>query len=134
MATNPQISVAARDAALAAIAALIDAGGAGTLRIYSGAQPADPGVAVSGQVLLASCTLSATSFAAPANGVAAANAIAPANPVASGTAGWFRIVSGGGVAVIDGTVGTSGADLNLGSTAIATGVPVSITGLTLSHP
>ena len=47
---------------------------------------------------------------------------------ASGTADYFRVISSGAVALIQGTVGTSGADWNLSSTTITTGDQVSITG------
>jgi hypothetical protein len=135
-ANNLVISTAARQAALDAVTAKINVGGAGSLAIYSGTQPASPDTAISTQTLLVSCAFSATSFGATnSSGVATANAIAQGSPVASGTAAWFRIYAGNGTTgVIDGTVGVSGADLNLGSTTISTGVPVSITSFTLTHP
>jgi hypothetical protein len=51
---------------------------------------------------------------------------------ATGTATWFRIVDSDGNFVIDGTVGTSGADLNLNTTAIVATESVSITSLTFT--
>lgn len=47
---------------------------------------------------------------------------------ASGTADYFRILNSGGSALIQGAVGTSGADWNLSSTTISQGDNVSITG------
>lgn len=134
-ANNLTLSIAARQAALDAVTAKINLGGAGNLSIYSGSQPATPDTTATG-TLLVTCVLSSTSFGATnSSGVATANAITNGNPVANGTAGYFRIFAGNGTtAVLDGTVGTSGADLNLGSTTITTGVPVSITSFTLSHP
>jgi hypothetical protein len=135
-ANNLTLSVAGRQAALDAVTAKINVGGAGKISIYSGAQPTNPDTAISSQVLLVSCNFSATSFAATnSSGVATANAIASGNPVASGTAAWFRIYAGNGTtAVIDGTVGTAGADLNLGTTTISTGTAVTINSFTLTHP
>lgn len=136
MANNVQTSIAARRAAVDARTALINVGGAGSLSIYSGTQPASPDAALSGNTLLVSCALSATAFgAANSSGVATANAITAGNPVANGTASFYRIFAGNGTtAVIDGTVGTSGSDLNLGSTTISIGVPVTINSLTLTQP
>lgn len=134
-ANNLTLSIAARQAALDSITAKINVGGAGNLSIYSGTQPATPDTGATG-TLLVSCVLSTTSFGATnSSGVATANAITNGNPAASGTAGYFRIYAGNGTtAVIDGTVGVTGADLNLGSTTISTGVPVSISSFTLTHP
>ena len=52
----------------------------------------------------------------------------------SGTAAWFRIATSGGTAHIDGTVGTSGADLNLNTVTIVAGGPIAITSMTLTMP
>jgi hypothetical protein len=62
--------------------------------------------------------------------------------VETGTAGWFRFVAGGSSESgssttdirFDGNVGTSGADLNLSSTAITSGAVQSISGFTLTIP
>jgi hypothetical protein len=133
---NLVLSIAARQAALDGVTAKINVGGPGNFSIYSGAQPTSPDTAITSQVLLVSCGFSATSFGATnSSGVATANAITSGNPVASGTAAWYRIYAGNGTtAVIDGTVGTTGCDLNLGSTTISVGTPVSITSATLTHP
>jgi hypothetical protein len=135
MAAITNLSIAARQAALDAVTARINAGGAGTINFYSGAMPASPDAAITSQVLLVTLAYSATAYG-PTNssGVATANAIAAGNPVASGTAAWARVLSGAGTPVIDRNVGTSAADINLGSTTIATGVPVSLTSDTLTHP
>jgi hypothetical protein len=53
---------------------------------------------------------------------------------ASGTATWFRIVqSGGSNFVLDGDVGTSGSDLNLTTTTIVSGQPVSVTSFVITE-
>ncbi len=140
MANNTKISNAAAKAACDAIVDLLDGGaGAGTVKIYTGSQPADPDTAVGGQTLLATLTLSDPAFgnAADANpgGIATANAITgDSSADATGTAAWFRAADSNGVAVIDGSVGTSSADLVLGSVAIQAGVQVNITSWTVTVP
>lgn len=125
-------STAARNADLDARLARLNGG---KIRIYDGARPASPDVAVGAQVLLAELDFSATAFAAAVGGSATANAIADDSSAnASGTASWFRCVDSGGTAELDGSVGTSGADLNLNATTIAIGAVVKITSFVVSHP
>lgn len=114
------------------ITADIDGGpAAGLLRIYDGAQPAKGGTATT---LLAELTFSDPSAAAASGGVLTFNAInADTSANATGTATWFRIVDSTGTFVMDGTVGTSGADLNLNSTSISTGQQVSVTSFTITE-
>lgn len=62
--------------------------------------------------------------------------------VATGTAGWFRMRESGDAGTgtsttakrFDGAVGTSGAEMNLGSVAITSGGPVVITGASFTLP
>ena len=113
------------------ITAAIDAGAsAGLLRIYDGTRPANADTAITSQNLLAELTFSDPSFPAAAGtpGTMTANSITPDNSAnATGTATWFRIVDSNSIAVMDGNVGTSGSDLNMGSVAINVGVQVSVT-------
>ena len=140
MANNCTISNAAAKAAADAVVDLIDGGaGAGTLKIYDGSQPTNPDVAVSTQTLLATLTFSDPAFGAAADGapggVATADSITDDSSAdATSTAAWFRVADSNGVAVIDGSVGTSGADLNLNTTSIVTGAVVSITAYTVTMP
>jgi len=113
----------------AALATSIGAGA--TIEIRSGAKPATPETAASG-TLLVTVTISG-SFTSTAGVLTAADP-ASASPAASGTAGHFRLKQSGGTAVLDGTVGTSGQDMNLGSTTIATGVPVDLGVPTITIP
>jgi len=135
MALNPQITNAAASAAADAVVDLLDVGGAGYLRIYDGAQPATADTAVGAQALLAELRFGATAFGAASNGVATANAItADSSANATGTAAWFRTLAGNGTtAVFDGTVGTSGADLNLNTTSIVAAAEVSVTSFTYTQ-
>ena len=110
---------------------LIDAGAsAGLLRIYDGTQPATGGTATT---LLAELTMTDPSAAGASSGVWTASSItADSSANATGTATWFRIVDSNGVAVLDGTVGTSGADLNLDSVSITAGQSVSVTSMVIT--
>lgn len=114
--------------------ALRDNANSGTLRIYSGTPPATADTALSGNTLLAQLSLSATAFGAASSGTITANAItSDSSADATGTASFFRILESDGTTVVyQGSVGTSGADLNLNSTAISSGVTVAVTSLTLS--
>lgn len=111
-----------------------DIGTSGIIKIYdaTGGTPANVGTALTTQVLLASLTCSST-FGTDTNGVLTANAITSATAGASGTAAFFRITTSGGTAVVQGTVGTSGADLNLSTTSISSGVTVAISSLVLTE-
>jgi len=96
----------------------------GFLRIYSGAQPAVNGAITGTQ--LASLTFSATAFAAStaSGGVvtATANAIGSAAATATNTAGYFALLQSNGTTIVaTGSVGTSGADLNLNTLTITNG-------------
>lgn len=87
----------------------------GFLRIYDGTQPATADTAIGAQVLLAELTFSATAAPAAVNGLITFNAItSDTNANATGTPTWFRAVQSNGTTVVmDGTVGASGANLNL---------------------
>jgi hypothetical protein len=131
MAANIKYSIVLNQARLAAIVTAI--GSAGTLKIYDGTQPASPDTAVGAQVLLSTHTCGspfapASSSAHPS--VLTANSIGSATAGNTSTATWFRIASSGGTAGVDGSVGTSSADLILNSTSITSGQTVSITSLT----
>jgi hypothetical protein len=130
MANNPHYTLAIRNAELTALCANADSG---ILRIYDGAQPANADTALAGQQLLAELTMSATAFIIAA-GVATANTVTQdASANNTGTASWFRQFASNGTTVCwDGSVSTSGADCNLDSTSVTVGVPVSITGYTIS--
>jgi hypothetical protein len=107
----------------------------GYLRFYDGAQAADADTAVGAQVLLAELRWNATAFAAAVNGAAAANAITPDSSAnATGTASWFRALESDGTTVVfDGSLGTSGANMNINSTAIQSGAAVSVSAYTYTQ-
>lgn len=135
MALNTIISTAARNAMVDALTALLNAGGAGSIKVYTGTQPAGPGTAVGAQVLLGTLTLSATAFGASSGGTATAAAIASDTSADNtGTAAWFRAASGAGTAVIDGSCGTSSADLILDSVSIVAGGVIAASAWTITMP
>ena len=115
----------------------LDVGGAGSLRIYSGTAPADADASLSGNTLLAQLTLSATGFAGSTDGTgkatAAANSITQDSSAdATGTATFCRFLTNGGTCKWQGTVGTSGANLNLVTVSIVATQPVSCSSFTMN--
>lgn len=128
MAKNTQRSYATCNAAATAVGSLCDNG---YLRIYDGTQPANADTAVSTQTLLSEHRFSATAFGAASNGVITANAITSDDALATSTATWFRVLKSDGTTVVfDGSVGTSNANLVLGTTSFSTGLTVDIDSLT----
>jgi len=106
-------------------------GGSALLRIYDGSRPATGGTATT---LLAELTCNATFAPAASGGTLTLNSITQDSSAnATGTATWFRLVkSDGTTIVLDGSVGTSGADLNLNSTSISSGAAVSVTSAVIT--
>lgn len=129
MATNTQMSYAAVSAEADALSDLLDNG---YIRIYNGSQPSNADTAVSSQTLLAELRVNATAAPAAVNGVLTFNAItADASANASGTATWFRTLkSDGSTVIMDGTVGTAGANMNLASVTLTAGAQVQVTSWT----
>jgi hypothetical protein len=124
-------STATRNSRLDAIVTAV--GASGLVRIYDGTRPANPGTAITTQVLLAELTCSAT-FGTSSAGVLTVSAITQDSSANNtGTASWFRVTTSGGTGVIDGNVSTSGSDLNLTTTSITTGQSVSITSFTITE-
>jgi hypothetical protein len=132
MALSPKLSNAAASAGADAILALLNNG---FLDIYDGTQPSTADTAVSTQTKLARLTFGATAFATASNGAASANAItSDSSADATGTASWFRALKSDGTTVVyDGSVGTSGCNLNLNSTAIQASAAVSVSSLSFTQ-
>ena len=96
------------------------------IRIYDGTQPANANTAITTQTLLVSLPI-AGSFGTDSNGTITIGAVTSASAVATGTASFFRIVKSDGTTVVmDGSVGTSSADMILNTTAIANTQTVTI--------
>lgn len=132
MAHDVQLSDAAASAAADAVTFLLDGG---TLNIYDGAQPATADTPITTQNLLATVTFGSPAFVGAVNGVATANAITPDSSAGfTATATWFRVRTSGAATVFDGSVDTSGADLNLHTTSFLAGAEVNITSFTYTQP
>ncbi len=122
-------STVVRNAMLDSITSTI--GSSGLLRIYDGSRPASGGAATT---KLAELALSATSAPSASGGVLTFSTITQDSSADNtGTATWFRVTTSGGVFVIDGSVGTSGSDLNLVTTSIVATQPVSITSFVITE-
>ena len=134
-----KITAAAANAACTEIVNSINTGGAGTLTIYGGTQPANP-EAAPGTSSLATISLNNPAFSAPSAGIAALNLAQPVEDdmaEASGDAAWFRVRNGAGTAIMDGAVGQDPpgtAELILNTTTIDAGGPVRITSFTFTVP
>lgn len=111
---------------------LITYAGSGCLiNIYQGTQPANANTAISTQTLLVSLPITG-SFGTDANGTITLSTVTSASAVATGTASFFRIFKSNGTTVVmDGSVGTSNADMILNTTAIANTQTVTISSGTI---
>jgi hypothetical protein len=131
MALNTRRSAYIRNLQVDAATAQLNAG---KILIYDGTQPATPETAA-GATLLATFTLPNPAFGAAVNGVGTANPITDTTGVAAGTATWFRVTKADGTTpVFDGSIGTSGCNLNLTSTTVSVGGTVSIGTFTYTAP
>lgn len=104
------------------------------LRIRSGAAPANPAAARTGTVL-ATLPLPADWLSNASNGVKTLLGTWQDTAAdASGTAGHWEIMDNAGTTChVQGSVGTSGAELNLLSLSLVAGQPVNITSWTLTE-
>jgi hypothetical protein len=103
------------------------------LRIYSGTPPANAGAALSGNTLLAEVT------PAPAAASGAVKdmlgGVKTTTGAAAGTASFYRVYnSAGSTCWEQGTVGTSGTDLTIDNTSIASGQTVNFNTFTKTEP
>lgn len=132
MSLVPRLTDAAANAAADAVMRQLDGG---FIDIYSGSQPATADTVITSQVKLASLALNATSAPAASGGVATFNAISSDTAAdATGTAAWFRAYRANHTtAVYDGSVGTSGANLNLNSVAIVLNGTVGVSAFTYTQ-
>lgn len=111
------------------------AGNGALLRIYAGTIPTDANTAIGAQTLLGTLTCGSPFAAAASGGVVTANAITQDSAAdATGTAAFFRLFASNGTTVVmDGTVGTSGADLNLTTVSVTSGQPIQVTSFVLTE-
>ncbi len=129
MAKDLKYSTALKNRRLDAITT--EVGNAGIVRVYSGVKPANVAAAITGTIL------SEHTCGSPFAPAASGGILTPTTPTAdtsannSGTATHYRLFkSDGTTAVMDGTVGTSDADMLMANTVVAAGgvvTPVSWT-------
>lgn len=122
------IAVARKNALLDAYTARFNSG---TIKIYSGAVPANADTALGAQVLLGTLNMSATAFPAAAGGSATANAITQDSAAdATGTAAFYRAFESDGTTCIEqGACGipASGAEMEINTLSIVVGGPIQAT-------
>jgi hypothetical protein len=120
---------------------------AGFIKIYSGSEPADADAAVTGTLL---CTISINATGTGVNFASSAVAgvlsksgseVWKGVNAATGTAGYFRHVAAGDdgtlsstQARIQGSIGVSGADVNLSSTSLTSGADQTIDYYSVALP
>jgi len=145
MALATRISNEAAIAACDAIVDRLDEGSSdAVIKIYADTQATDPDTAVGAQTLLGTLRCADPAFGAAGDGtpggLATAGTIdAGATADATDTATWFRAsASNDGAAAlddhIDGSVGTSSADMILNTVAIVSGAALSISEWTVTMP
>jgi hypothetical protein len=125
-------STALRNAQLDQITSTVGAGG--KLRILTGTQPANVAATETGS-LLVEITMDSPFAVAAGSGTLTVTLPASVNATATGTAGYFRLTTAGGTAVMDGdaTATGGGGIMQLNTTAIVTGGPVVITAFSISQ-
>lgn len=105
-------------------------GNAGKLAIYDGTRPATGGTATN---KLAEFTLGTPFAPAASAGVLSPNLPANTTGLLAGTATWFRITTSAAGFVLDGSVGTSGADMNLNTVTISVGLTLSVSSFSITR-
>lgn len=129
---------------LAPVSSLKDIFDGGSIKIYTGTQPASADTAPSGTLLVTiqNGGSGITWDAADAGSIAKAAAETWSGVCGNtGTAGWFRIQAAGDLGTtnttdcrIDGAVATSGSQLNVSSTAFVSGATETITSFAITMP
>lgn len=120
------LTTTARNAACDAIVDLIEVG--------STDANGDLVIRTAGDVEVATLAFSNPAFGNSATGVATASAISDDTNATGGTAANFIFQDRDNTEVLEGSVGTSGEDLNLSSVSIGAGDTVSVTSFTVTMP
>lgn len=130
---NLRVSAALCNRQLDLIRTALDAGGdAGTMKIYSGAQPATPDSSITTQRCLATLILSYPCSPPAAGSTLKFDRIYEDDGAeANGVATWARFADSSGGAVFDCDVGESGATVTINSKDIVVGGPVRCTGVSI---
>lgn len=121
-------SVASKSARSTALNTSI--GTAAKIKIFTGSIPASPDSANTGTLLATFTGNTSSAFGAVSSGVLTLNNLTDSNnqvtAVATGTAGYARIETSGGTAVLDLDVGTSSASIILNTLSITSGGPIQL--------
>lgn len=114
------LTTTARNAACDAVVDLLDGG---TMEFQT-----------SGGTEVATLTFGSPAFGAAATGVATANAVTSDTSATGGTTTKCKFKTSGATEILECSVGTSGADINLDNNVVSAGVTVAITSLTYTQP
>lgn len=108
----------------------------GRLLIYQGTQPVDPQTAPGASTLLVTINFANPAFAsADSTGTAGlAGGAISATVSTSGTAQWFRVTDRNNNAVFDGSIGTSGQDMNFDNVNFVQGGTATVNTMTIQTP
>lgn len=124
----------AADQMSAALNSYISSGGAAKILIKDGTPPANASATITGTTL-ATFTLANPAFSSSGGVLTLLSTPLTVEASATGTATYFRIMlNNGTTTVLQGSVATSGAELNLNTTSITSGVNVTITSGTVTMP
>jgi hypothetical protein len=133
MANNPLFYDATVEAGVNAVTALLNSG---YIAIYTGGQPSLDGGITGTQLveLVFGSTAFANATASAGTVTAAANTITNGTATNTGTAGYFALLKSDNATVVaTGSVGTSGADLNLSTLSIVSGAVVSCSSFSITQ-
>jgi hypothetical protein len=132
-----RLATATRNAACDAVVDLLDGGvGVGTIKIYTGTQPATANDAATG-TLLVTVSLADPAFGTASSGASTLQGVPLSGTgVAAGTAGWARLADSSDATVMDGSVtGTGGGgQIEMDTTTVSIGLTVTITAGTVTMP
>lgn len=132
-----QLATAVQNTMCNAAVDYLDSGGSnGTVKVYTGSQPANANASFTG-TLLATFTLDLPAFSSATAGVATLSAVPLSTTgVAAGTAGYFRAATSAGGTAFDGsvTVTGGGGQLELNTTTVSIGVSIQITSGAFTVP
>lgn len=139
MPSDFKLSTAARNAAVNAVAGLVDVSPPGWLQVYddgdgAGIPPINSAPTV--QNLLCGFSLQTPGFNAAVNGAATLKALTPST-TSDGVAAFFRFVNSAGQAVLQGTVGEAAdapVDMQLNTKTLVLNGSLAISDFTLTIP
>lgn len=120
MALNLKLADAHVNAQAEALNALYNGG---KMRLYTATQAATADTTIGAQVKVVEFTLPSPCFGTSSAGVVTANAITDTTGITGGDATWYRCTKADGTTGLqDGSVGTTGANLNMDAITIVAGV------------